>query len=101
MEGNGRICERISSADGVGADAAALPFPAATRAGCIPPRTGESPRSGRSAPGARSTSSRLAHRAATAALIIWSHTNYGKGFVTFVAVLVAGQLLERSRFPCR
>ena len=39
--------------------------------------------------------------AATAALIIWSHTNYGKGFVTFVAVLVAGQLLERSRFPCR
>jgi exopolysaccharide biosynthesis polyprenyl glycosylphosphotransferase len=37
--------------------------------------------------------------AATAALIIWSHTNYGKGFVTFLAVLVAGQLLERSRFP--
>jgi exopolysaccharide biosynthesis polyprenyl glycosylphosphotransferase len=37
--------------------------------------------------------------AVTAALIVWSHTNYGKGVVTFVAVLVAGFLLERSRFP--
>ena len=37
--------------------------------------------------------------AATAALIVWSHTNYGKGLITFLAVLVAGQVLERARFP--
>jgi exopolysaccharide biosynthesis polyprenyl glycosylphosphotransferase len=37
--------------------------------------------------------------AATAAFIIWSHTTIGKGLVTFLAVLAAGQLLERSRFP--
>jgi exopolysaccharide biosynthesis polyprenyl glycosylphosphotransferase len=37
--------------------------------------------------------------AATAALIVWSHTTYGKGLITFLAVLVAGQVLERARFP--
>jgi exopolysaccharide biosynthesis polyprenyl glycosylphosphotransferase len=37
--------------------------------------------------------------AATAAFIVWSHTTIGKGLVTFLAVLAAGQLLERSRFP--
>jgi exopolysaccharide biosynthesis polyprenyl glycosylphosphotransferase len=37
--------------------------------------------------------------AATAGLIVWSHTTHGKGLVTFVAVLAAGQLLERVRFP--
>ena len=30
---------------------------------------------------------------------MWSHTNYGKGLITFLAVLVAGQVLERARFP--
>src|ERR687891_303582 len=37
--------------------------------------------------------------ALTACLIIWSHTTPGQGAVVFGAVLVAGQLLERSPFP--
>ena len=37
--------------------------------------------------------------ALTAALIVASHLSFGKAAVIFVAVLAAGQLLERSRFP--
>ncbi len=37
--------------------------------------------------------------AITAALIVWSHTTPGQAAVVFVAVLVAGQFLERSPFP--
>ena len=37
--------------------------------------------------------------AATAAIIVWSHTTPGKGLITFLAVLGAGQVLERARFP--
>ena len=37
--------------------------------------------------------------ALTASLVIWSHCTAGQGVVAFVAVLAAGQLLERSPFP--
>ena len=37
--------------------------------------------------------------ALTACLIIWSHCSLGQGAVVFIAVLAAGQLLERSPFP--
>jgi exopolysaccharide biosynthesis polyprenyl glycosylphosphotransferase len=37
--------------------------------------------------------------AATAAMIVWSHTTHGKALITFIAVLAAGQVLERARFP--
>jgi exopolysaccharide biosynthesis polyprenyl glycosylphosphotransferase len=32
-------------------------------------------------------------------MIVWSHTTHGKGLITFIAVLGAGQVLERARFP--
>jgi exopolysaccharide biosynthesis polyprenyl glycosylphosphotransferase len=37
--------------------------------------------------------------ALTAGLVIWSHCSPGQGAVAFLAVLAAGQLLERSPFP--
>ena len=37
--------------------------------------------------------------ALTAGLIVWSHCTAGQGVVVFLAVLAAGQLLERSSFP--